>query len=210
MGKQDLLMLGPYIGQALGNMGTAFGGNVPGLTGAGQAVAQTGGQYAANLEYQRMLEEEEEKRKKKKKGMMGGTLGTLAGAALGLIPGVGPLAAAGLSAAGGITGSSAGEGKFIGPERALKEHVAPAAVSFGLGKLGGRMMKSWGGAFHGSTEGAPLRYKVGELMSNPLANAAMTRALTGATPYGTLATGLFEGGDDMLTSLLGLAMAGDF
>jgi len=209
MKKDELLALAPQMGAAFGTLGSALGGNVPSLTGAGKSVADTGYEYARNLEYQIMLKEQEEEEKKKKKGKMGGILGSLAGAALGLIPGVGPLAAAGLSAAGGIAGGSVGEGKFIGPERALKEHVAPAAMSFGMGKLGGKLMSSLGGGNLGPVNPASARFKIGQLMSNPLTNAAITRGLTGGTPYGALTTGLLSG-EDTLSSLLGLGLLGGY
>ena len=178
----------PYMGQFFGQIAQALSGNNPGLSGAAGAVTGQGADMARNLEYQKMLDEQEKAAKKAKRGKLLGTLGAMGAA---LIPGVGPLVSAGLSAAGGIAGSSIGEGKLISPERMLSEDVLPAAAGFGIGKLGSAMKAGnviGPAKFNAALKPSNFAARMGSAMSGKVGSQMMGRRLLGGM-------GDEEGGD---------------
>lgn len=93
------------LAASLGQMSQAFappGTNIGKLGEGATSFAQS----AIQAEAEKKAKEEAEKAKK---GALGGGIGgTLGSAALAAIPGVGPIASAGLAAAGGAAGSAAG------------------------------------------------------------------------------------------------------
>lgn len=127
----------PLAGQPNAKDSAAYAG-AQGLQTLGQGLAQ-----------QEALKKARKEAKKEKKGALGGGLGSLVGAAaMSLIPGVGPFAAAALAGAGSTAGGAIGT-KLMGGSGTLGDaalkYGAPAAaggmISAGANKLGDLVLK---------------------------------------------------------------------
>jgi hypothetical protein len=135
----------PLAGQPNAKDSAAYAG-AEGLQTLGQGLAQ-----------QEALKKARKEAEKQKKGALGGSLGSLiGGAAMSLIPGVGPFAAALLAGGGATVGGSIGTavaGGSGGIGDAALKYGAPAAVgglvSAGANKLGDLVLK-------GTTAQVPL------------------------------------------------------